>query len=298
MLTSSYFTIGTSHMVCEDYALAGNGYSIISDGCSNAGGPRIDTDWGARILAKALEEQLVVQMPPTDWSANVLSVAKTQIRNFPNLPFECLTATLGTVYQTATGATAWLVGDGVVMARRRDGKHVFHHVEFLPGGERNHPAPFYLRYLNKPVDAEHYFHLFGGRVKITSQEGNLLGDQETFSYRESQRQLTTESYHFVWDFPAEEYEYVMVGSDGLASFYTFDEKGRNKPITLTGVLRYLLDFPDYNPGFFLRQCQWVFKQDKRNTFRRLNWHNYDDVSLGIITLAKPEGATSEPATEA
>ena len=58
MNTGSFFTIGSTHLVCEDYALHGKDYVILSDGCSNGGGPRIHTDWGSRILCKAAEEHI------------------------------------------------------------------------------------------------------------------------------------------------------------------------------------------------------------------------------------------------
>jgi len=39
MNTGSYFKIGSTHVVCEDYAIHTDDAVVVSDGCSNGGGP-------------------------------------------------------------------------------------------------------------------------------------------------------------------------------------------------------------------------------------------------------------------
>jgi hypothetical protein len=59
MNADSYFEIGYSHKVCEDYALAGVqdnlAYAIVSDGCSSSK----DADVGARLLAHISRDALL-----------------------------------------------------------------------------------------------------------------------------------------------------------------------------------------------------------------------------------------------
>ena len=82
MTTESIFEQGSTHEVCEDYAIQGGGYTILADGCSNGGGPRIDTDWGSRILCKAAEEHLntLKTRNPLEYMTAVGETAKTQLR--------------------------------------------------------------------------------------------------------------------------------------------------------------------------------------------------------------------------
>ena len=68
MNADSTFTIGSSHQVCQDYAVAGLrndrglasqrnrlAYAVVSDGCSSS----IDSDFGSRLLSKAAERLIL-----------------------------------------------------------------------------------------------------------------------------------------------------------------------------------------------------------------------------------------------
>src|SRR6185295_18680312 len=59
MNTDAAINIGSTHSVCQDYAIARNGYVVLADGCSSSP----DTDIGARLLVKALDQRLGT---PTD----------------------------------------------------------------------------------------------------------------------------------------------------------------------------------------------------------------------------------------
>ena len=58
MISDSYFEIGNTHMVCQDYALNGSSpdnrlhYSIVSDGCSSSKHSEI----GAQILCHVAQD--------------------------------------------------------------------------------------------------------------------------------------------------------------------------------------------------------------------------------------------------
>jgi len=297
MLTDSFFVQGTTHEVCEDYAVHGGDYAIISDGCSNAGGPRIHTDFGSRILTKAAEEH-IYQDNVEAFLQGVSATSRTQQRAFPNLPDACLTATLGTLRKVGDSHRALLVGDGVVGGRRRDGRWKIHVVEF-PGG------PYYLKYQmfgETPKWIEQFgqtykIHTYFGNIRSPEMEFPEWADQPpsskermgawsnhvTFSTQEQNFSVIKPYNEFV--FPADDYEFTFICSDGPEAFYIPVKSPRrkyNEPVCVLDVLRVLLDFVTVRPGFARLQSNWVFRQDKAGTFRRRNWLNGDDVAVGVI----------------
>jgi hypothetical protein len=298
MRTGSYFTIGTTHTICEDYALAGPNYAIICDGCSNANGPKLDADWGARILAKAAEERVLRVLNQLNISEEVadlhtasnyygfvgqiINTADIQRRAFATLQTNCLTATLGLAYAYKTDINVILAGDGVFGGKKRDGTYEFHVVEFLPGGESCDPAPFYLRYLLHPQDLQNYIRVFGGQYKHTIYTGTW----EAFGMSETLHEISAGEIITSQAFLIADFEYVFVGSDGLFShFYKTVKTETSKhpeSLSILEVLEVLLDFSNYAPGFVETQCLWVFKRNQPKTFPRLDWHNGDDVSIGVI----------------
>ena len=71
MNADSVFNIGATHAVCQDYVIARSGettfgspnagpYIILSDGCSSSP----DTDMGARLLVKAMDQTLIRSPDP------------------------------------------------------------------------------------------------------------------------------------------------------------------------------------------------------------------------------------------
>src|SRR6185295_20387035 len=75
MNADSTFMIGTTHSVCQDYALANNASNasnvIVTDGCSTSP----DTDIGARLLVRAASQLLSNQH-----SADVVALHKEAAR--------------------------------------------------------------------------------------------------------------------------------------------------------------------------------------------------------------------------
>jgi hypothetical protein len=63
VITDSYFEIGNTHEVCQDYALSGKlndnlYYAIITDGCSQSHKECGEVDLGARVVAYAARDAL------------------------------------------------------------------------------------------------------------------------------------------------------------------------------------------------------------------------------------------------
>ncbi len=290
MQTSSYFGIGASHLICQDYAIAGPRHVILSDGCSNGGGANIHTDFGSRLLVKAAEEHLGKIKSLTNFCSAVSGTAQTQQRSFPNLPPECLTATLLVIWDDPflPNINSLLIGDGLIAARQKQTKlWEIHNFEFLAGGKYRQSAPFYL-YYDMIGKRNEYFEKFGHMARCHSYVGDFKSpddaEQLEFDY-ERDIDLQEDGPYFYINFSKEEYDVVVGMTDGISSFYKIDKTETSKSkvnLPPLHVLPYLLDFPDFNLRFVERVCQWVFKTDKPQTFLRMGWHNSDDFSMGAI----------------
>lgn len=284
MNTGSFFTIGSTHLVCEDYALHGKDYVILSDGCSNGGGPRIHTDWGSRILCKAAEEHIQLlefdelnenpTWPNIDAFFNrVIGTASAQVASYPNLDPRCLTATLAIAYQTKGQILAIMYGDGVMGAKFKNGDWCMQEISFPKS------APYYLKYELNPTDKQQYFKEYGGIKNIQYWGGSNF---EKITQKEIDiRNLPYE--YCVFD--SSDVEFVFISSDGLSSFYEQEINSTsklNKRLDLIEPLKLLLDFRNFQPGFVERQYQWTFKTNREGSFGKKGWINGDDVSLGVI----------------
>ena len=211
MQTGSFFTQGSTHMVCEDYALNGVDYAIVSDGCSNGGGPRIHTDFGSRLLAKAAEEHLLKINGPFElFMQAVCSTAQTQQRSFPNLPVDCLTATLLTAVFHEGLFKVNIVGDGLVAARKKDKTWEIRSYDFVPGGETGKKAPYYLKY-DMMNQRQEYFRLFGGVLEESLYSGPLVEATE-FTSKAQVDMKATDKVYVDLTFPINEYDLVCICS--------------------------------------------------------------------------------------
>lgn len=305
MITESIFEQGTTHEVCEDYAIHGENYTILADGCSNGGGPRIDTDWGSRILCKAAEDALgTLRHDPKEFMTVAGTVAKTQTLNFANLPLASLTATLSVLQKHEDKFKGFLVGDGIFGGKRHDGRWKIYVVEFLKGGTTGKSAPFYLKY--KICDeVETYVEQFGGRYEVTMYFGNLMNSDMELSLPHSTEAIRDEQWaqamsatpkehelgygYYQVEFPADEYEFVFHCSDGPLAFSRYETTGTSKSkqsVHVLDVLRVLMDIRGSSPGFLRRQRHWAFKQDRPGTFKNRGWFGEDDVAVGVIHNGK------------
>jgi hypothetical protein len=295
MQSGSYFTMGVTHLVCEDYARCGqlripssqlrDGFAMISDGCSNGGRP-IDADWGSRHLILAAQEKLIEGLTGRQLAEESIALASKHIEPIAQLRSDCLAATLGIVYSRENMFHFLLAGDGVYGGKRRDGSFDIRHIKYLPGGEKKQSAPFYLSYLMRKNGVQQWAAIFGGLCQETRYNGTW--DKMECTVGEV-REITPEDFLYEAQFPISQFEFGFIGSDGLGDFFTLTQTKTAQEVVLTAVLQKLLDFSDYGLGFVERQCHWMFRYDKPDTFVRLGWRNSDDVSLGVVAFPeKPE----------
>src|SRR5687767_4212886 len=143
------FTIGFTHSICQDYAVAvpgftSNGveagpYIALSDGCSSSP----DTDVGARLLTRATRRILSGGMDVTELHKQSAGLA-LHWANILGLPAQSVDGTLLTAHLNRDDLIIGCSGDGVVVLETRDGRVDVHAIS-SPSG-----YPFYPCYVHQP----------------------------------------------------------------------------------------------------------------------------------------------------
>lgn len=221
-VTDSYYLIGKSHRVCEDYALHVSmddfSYVIVCDGCSSS----THTDVGARLLAHIASNALQFLYKRNKFNDSVfqkeqfpkvfseLVIAKcNEIYRSMSLPLGAFDTTLIvgiTVGQTFT-AVFWS-GDGNVYLKHRDGSATLYTVNY----ESN--APYYLSYQIAFDKGEAYLREYGlsktNLMKISKKEGTILEKSST------QRNAVSDPNYLILN--DENIESLTVCSDGAGSY--------------------------------------------------------------------------------
>jgi hypothetical protein len=293
MNADSYFWIGSTHDVCQDYAMAGKwkdgeAYAIVSDGCSSS--PR--TDWGARLMVDAAEFWLNHYDPMGTSESFAFEVA-LQARSHAGalrLPTESLDATL----LVATSRLVRCFGDGSVAVLYPDGRIDLTTITYPSG------APLYLSYLFERDRYRGYRDAYGTERRIISAsispDGLVHGSSADQDFSEAivwERTSGGHQLHFVGKgekaFGVEvcvpnDAVAVAVMTDGVSSFVeeVDSETSRvEQPIQTALVVQKLLAFKGYNGVFAKRRARRFIKD-----CRDLKWQNVDDVSLGVIKVER------------
>jgi hypothetical protein len=280
----AFFAIGKTHMVCQDYARAGrtddgHPYAIVCDGCSSSP----DTDFGARLLATSAAFQM-------KWicrgegsfmvrDSQILSAA-ANAANEIDVEMRCLDATVVAAYRDEQdgkeGVKVSMRGDGVVVARARhpEGESFIYVVEH----ENN--APRYLSYELDDERLEGYLKKYGQsgrRDHVYPVAGGWATVPEELFQGHSSDQF----------FPAEDFDLVMVLSDGVQTFQRVARTGTSKSledVPVGQVVEQLLKIKGTKGKFLQRRCHKFL-----NTFCAINeWQHADDFSAAAIWMDGPE----------
>jgi hypothetical protein len=272
MHADSYFALGSTHDVCQDYALAGDahGYAfgVVADGCSSS--PH--TDFGARLLAYGAQS-VMLAYPSRLHRLGILPLACTSLGHL--VPSRCLDATLMAVYDADGFISAHVAGDGVVVARRLDGTHEVHEIEFSGN------APAYLSY-----------QLDGSRLAALIGEDGPGGVREVTSsalaadFTQTEQEWINDgaidgddpnSYWWWLPFSVEEYDLVAVMTDGAQSFQR-RAGGALEPVPLNEVLREVLAFKGMKGRFVARRL----KRFLGRYCAEHGWSHADDFAVAAI----------------
>lgn len=279
MNTDAAFTIGKTHAVCQDYAIAGKNSIVISDGCSGSA----FSDIGSRILSITAMSKMAELCNLEYFDGKECVLLANPIIKMLNLPKECLDATLFGATVFPRGLDVIGQGDGTIAVKTKNEDIVVIDISY----EDNHP--FYMNYLYD--NRENYIKW---REKHNKQKTEIFtirhnGDIDrhedrscpmdkidigTFCYRDNGILLDIDEDDMG------SIEFIAIMSDGIHSFYQTIEtetSKQNQPISYFDVLKRLLNFKNYNGRFVQRRLNRFIRDCAKD-----NWHYADDVSLGVI----------------
>jgi serine/threonine protein phosphatase PrpC len=269
-----YFRMGSTHSICQDYALAGesNGivYAILSDGCSGKPKPEQPgspyTDFGARFLTLSALRNLGDIAESKHPLIKIIADADA-MRRQASLPSDSLDATLLMVAEKNGIISLTMTGDGVFVTRNRDGLVNYTYKEFEQG------MPAYLNYQIKTSAQEDYL----SHAKTYTE---TYGVKDKEGYTKDSEQMSNHSIQSSYSrlsLLREEIDLVLLFSDGIQSFV--DSK-TNQPVPFEQVLDVILDLPRMTGQFVTRSCNYLLKKHCLEN----GWVHHDDFSCAGIYL--------------
>jgi hypothetical protein len=274
--TDYYVKMGSEHIVCQDYGIAGktkggNSWAAISDGCSAISNPKSPhhppgfpyTDYGSRFVVRGAVIELDEAEGQDDFNVWHAFEHAAKAADQLGLPSDALDATLVMAYEQKALFQTAMYGDGVIVTLTRDNILSYLTVEF----DQN--APYYLSY-SKANGRRDAYHRICKSQTVTYRRRELDGTW--------QEPLTETVPIFGWgqhrEYPKDNYKLVLVCSDGLKSF---QDKSANLP--LETVLDQLCTFKGLNGEFLTRRLNFFQK-----TCQDLGWRHYDDLSIAGLAL--------------
>ena len=257
-----FFKIGSSHEICQDYAVSSlePARVILSDGCSTAP----DSDIGSRLIVLSKTATKYYQT-----ERSIVQRAKLAAETI-GLPEECLSATLLSVEYDLDTLYAEVWGDGVVVARKRNGNLEVFTIRYKSG------APYYLRYSLDPITEEKYVEKFGTEVEQEFVE--IINGEVVQPSKITQKLDWNEETQF-W-FPKEQYDVVAIFSDGVQSFQQRNARETSlsfTPVSHYQIIKELFSFKGFQGHFVNRRCNKALKE-----FEALGLTHTDDFSMAAI----------------
>jgi hypothetical protein len=293
MVADYFFRMGSTHAICQDYAIAGDvdgyQYALLSDGCSGVALPGLPgspfTDFGARFLVRAARQHMD-DLARGVFPGCVIVERAAKMAEGAGLPPMALDATLLTAVTTSNGdVVTSQTGDGVLAVRRRDGSIKYRTLTFGNG------MPLYLSYQLDPRRMETLLHPERSGRAVTPEECEAAGTvailERIFVPGEGWREPTTkverfdESTRGLWTevFYKDECDLVLIMSDGVETFQT-----KNTTLMpLEQVLEQLFDFKGFAGQFLVRRCTRFLQK----FCTEYGWSHSDDFSVAGIHLGEP-----------
>jgi hypothetical protein len=256
----SYFAVGKTHTVCQDYAAThnrdGRVFLALSDGCSSSP----DTDFGSRILVKkaiALTIESDNYLSPTIFAGGIDNARRTL-----GLSKNCLDATLMFAQQVDDEVVVNVWGDGVLHVKYRSGKTETFDIEFPDN------TPAYFSYLaNLTVD--NYLANHGKRIVNSWTNGTKDGVLEC--------PVDKQHYNLESRFVLDEIESLFLFSDGVKSFCRM-VNGAWQPIPLQEVLEQITAVKNCNGEFMVRRMRkFLYDFCPKN-----GWIHEDDIAVAAM----------------
>jgi len=271
MKSDSFFCIGKTHKVNQDYAISGISkggftYAIVSDGCSSSP----DTDFGSRLLARAAITHIDKIYNTYEFATSVIYSAAFQ-SSCIGLNIHALDATLLVAAQINNKVHVLMLGDGVICVKTKSVTEII---------KANYPnnAPYYMSYLVNSKNKADFFKQFNDKLESGHQlyESNLPYDINASVF-------DTESFPWIHlQCDTDDVDYVALMSDGVESFsktITTDTSITSEAIPYTEVVENLLSFKG-------RTGEFVKRRAARTVKNYFNDHTYNNDDLSIAVLSK------------
>ena len=287
MKTESYFEIGSSHDVCQDFALTGKindeiYFAIVADGCTESHKRSGEADFGARILSysarEALRDMLVGSRNLSSVQLNIPDfnkILRDRILNSANKVGQLLKlseffadSTLAIVVTDGNIANTFIYGDGGIIVYKRNGDIVYREVSFLSS------APYYLMYTVNKERNDGYKIQFGASPAVIT---TYLFHGVDVDAQQANEVINTID-ETIYDHTASTFDdflSISVTSDGIKSY---DKMGT--PILSSDLAKKFIAFKNQNNGFLQRRFNFLKKEHKEE-----NVTHYDDVSVATVLLS-------------
>jgi hypothetical protein len=270
--------MGSTHAVCQDYAVAGHApaaaygacdpcrpYVILSDGCSSSP----DTDVGARLLVKAAERLLREsgETPACELAELHAEAARLALRwvEMLGLRPQAADATLLTAHLHGEELVIGCSGDGVVCLQTTEGALDAYVVSYPDG------YPVYPAYAHQPA-----------RLRALADAGRGRKEVARFGAASAEVRLRPagltrgDALTEVFAFDAAGYRFAALFSDGVQSFH---RSAAAQAIPLESVLPKLVSFKNTRGAFVGRRMKGFMKDCQQK-----GWRHGDDLSLAALHL--------------
>lgn len=286
MKTDSYFEIGSSHDVCQDFALTGSindriYFIIVTDGCTESHRVSKEVDFGARILAYAAREALKNMLSTLsdlssiqqnmkvfnkDLRTKIIQSARV-IGNLLKLSNLFSDSTLVIAITDGKISNTFIYGDGGIIIYKISGDIIYREVSFLSS------APYYISYIMDKDRDNGYKISFGtSPVIITTYVINGVNG-EIIQANEIINEID-ESLYDKTALTFDNFLSISVTSDGIKSY----EKSGNS-IPSSELVKKFISFKNQNGSFLQRRFNFLKKEHKEE-----NITHYDDVSIATVLL--------------
>lgn len=258
--TNSYFALGKTHTICQDYAATHNQDDrvvlAVSDGCSSSP----DTDFGSRVLVKVG----INEVYGSDYFSPLSLLERAfQVQKTLELSPDSLDATLllASLHKDNIRIQVW--GDGVIHVKFKNGTSTTWEVQF------DDNAPSYMSYLGNDSRLVKYLDKHGKRILWSCINNEPMTQVEVEPVRDK--------FWITLNVPCSDVASMFLLSDGVKSFHRMTN-GSWQPIPLSEVLEQITSVKNFNGEFMVRRMRkFLYDFCPKN-----NWIHEDDVSVAAM----------------
>lgn len=284
IIADSFFSIGRTHQVCEDYCISGelpNPYVILADGCSSSE----NTDVGARLLVHMLREKLPYFLDDYGNMANGLASfvihEVEMLRSLLGLNPDSIDASLGYIYYSNNSLFSKICGDGISILGLSgvDEKLTivaYDHITY------EYEMPYYLSYLSnekrhniyKQINPKRHIHHLSCFCK-----GEVIEEFSGSGHFSGLFEKHTTGIYAKHD-EANKIKFAMIASDGLSSFKNIKT---SEDIPLQEIVKRFTNFKVTKGEFVKRTARRALKD-----LAKEDVYPMDDISLGCLMINREE----------